>query len=91
MSLADLLPAIRALPRAEKAELLHLLVDDVTAPPVADDGVTGEMRKLLPPSGAVVDFVWPTTIDSATHATLNKVLAALNEGKALTDIEGARV
>jgi hypothetical protein len=75
MSLADLLPAIRALPRAEKAELIHLLVDDVSAPPAEparDVGLTDEqLREMFPPG--YVAQVWfpgpnPEAVAAATRA-----------------------
>ena len=56
MSLAELLPAIRALPKSERVQLLHLLVDDVTAAPVPpaqsvnDFGIPeAELRKMIMP------------------------------------------
>lgn len=50
MSLADLLPAIRALPRAEKAELLHILIDGVTeASPRGDAAL---LAAFFPPGAA---------------------------------------
>lgn len=61
MSLADLLPAIRALPRGEKLELVRLLNDEVTAPPAAQaDGpfTDEELRKMFPP-GFVAEVWFP--------------------------------
>jgi hypothetical protein len=59
VSLAELLPAIRALPRAERVQLLHLLIDEVAEAPAAPeplDAFTEEMRKLFPPG--YVAHVW---------------------------------
>ena len=41
MSLAELLPAVRALPRAEQVQLMHLLVDELTRPDLPPDDVLG--------------------------------------------------
>lgn len=88
MSLAELLPAIRALSVEEKLLLMHSLNDEVNAASrPADDGITAEMRKLLPPPGSVIDFVWPTTVDADSHAIMDKVLIALKEGRSPADIE----
>ena len=71
MSLAELLPAIRALPRAEQVELLHLLIDGVSqAPPPQPtaDGIPDELRKLLPPPGSSVDVWFPEANPAAVAA-----------------------
>lgn len=54
MSLAELLPAIRALPRAEQVQLLHLLVDGVAeaSPPNLNE-IPVELRKQLPTTAEV--------------------------------------
>lgn len=76
MSLAELLPAIRALPKPERVQLLHLLVDgiaEVSAQP-ADDGIPNELRKLLPPPGGAIPYREPVTTDAAGLATIEKLL-----------------
>ena len=59
MSVAELLPAIRALPKAEQVQVLHLLIDCVAGGQPADDGIPEEVRKLLPPPGSVVPYREP--------------------------------
>jgi hypothetical protein len=77
MSLADLIPAIRALPKSEQVKLLHLLVDGVAevspgADPTAPDGVTNELRKLLPPNG-VAEVWFPEANPEAVAAALQAI------------------
>jgi hypothetical protein len=81
VSLAELLPAIRALPRAEQVELLHLLIDGVAqAPPVSgDDGITDEMRKWFPP-GSVASVWFPEPNPEGVAAAM----------KGLKEFEGRR-
>jgi hypothetical protein len=83
VSLAELLPAIRALPKAERVELLHLLIDGVAETPSkllgpGDDGISDELRKLLPPPGSVIEY-WDVTTDAAGWAAIGKLLAELKE------------
>ena len=43
MSLTELLPAVRALPRAERIRLVHLLIDELARPqepPALQDGAS---------------------------------------------------
>lgn len=70
MSLAELLPAIRALPKSEQVQLLHLLIDDVATLPPVDDGISEELRRILPPPGAVVDLWYPEANPEAVAAAL---------------------
>ncbi len=70
MSLAELLPAIRALPKSERVQLIHLLIDDVVPVPPVDDGISEELRKLLPPPGSVVEVWFPEANPEATAAAL---------------------
>lgn len=55
MTLAELLPAIRALPQAEKAALMHILVDEVTAPTAPD----ATLLATLIPTGVSFDIATP--------------------------------
>ena len=73
MSLAELLPAIRALPMPERVQLLHLLIDEVAE--ATADGIPDELRKLLPPPGAVIPYREPITTDATGWAVLEKLLA----------------
>ncbi len=81
MSLAELLPAIRALPKAEQVALLHLLVDGVAEAPAAlnpaDVGIPEEMRKYLPPPGTVIPHHDPVTTDAAGTAKLDAMMEEL--------------
>jgi hypothetical protein len=78
VSLAELLPAIRALPKSERVQLLHLLIDEVAEAPTASldplDALTEEMRKQLPP-GYVAE-VW---VPEANPADVAAALRALKE------------
>ncbi|MDY3553755.1 hypothetical protein R5W24_002869 [Gemmata sp. JC717] len=63
MSLTELLPAIRALSRAEQVQLLHLLVDGVADTPApipqrarTDDGVIPDALRTLIPQTAELWF-----------------------------------
>jgi hypothetical protein len=78
VSLAELLPAIRSLPRSEQVELLHLLIDGVAQPASPDDGIPESLRELLPPPGSVIPQVSPVFTDAAGLRVLEAVLA---EGK----------
>ena len=79
MSLAELLPAIRALPKAERLQLLHLLVDGVAEVPPADDGIPEELRHLLPPPGTFIEYREPVTTDAAGWAVIEQMLAEINK------------
>jgi hypothetical protein len=76
MSLTELLTAIRALPKAERVALLHLLVDDVTAP-AAPTGQSpndfcipeAELRKMFPP-GYVGEIWFPEANPEAVAAAM---------------------
>jgi hypothetical protein len=82
MALAELLPAIRALPQPERIQLLHLLIDEVTgthptpARTPADD-IPEELRKLLPPPGSVVEVWFP----EANPEAVASALEVLNESR----------
>lgn len=57
MSLADLLPTIRALPRVERVQLMHALVDELTRPDLpSDDVIQGAMfmQAIHGPDGVVM-------------------------------------
>ena len=69
MSLAELLPSIRALPESEKVQLIHLLIDIVAEVPPVDDGIPSELRKLIPP-GAVFDVWFPEANPESVAAAL---------------------
>jgi hypothetical protein len=63
VSLAELLPALRALPKADQVALLHLLIDELTGtqptePHRSDTPLPGEVSK-LPPPGSVIDVWFP--------------------------------
>jgi hypothetical protein len=57
MSLAELLPAIRALPREEQVQLMHLLVDEMSKemPLTTEEAL---LRKLFS-GGLTIDVVSP--------------------------------
>jgi hypothetical protein len=75
MSLAELLPAIRSLSKAEQVELLHLLIDGVAQPAASDDGIPEALRGLLPPPGTVVPHIGPITTDAEGIRVLETLLA----------------
>ena len=82
MSLAELLPAIRALPAGEKVQLMHLVVDELGGPqPVADD-IPEHLRHLIPPPGTVLHGGWRVTTDEAGMAAIEQALADLRAGRA---------
>lgn len=65
MTLTELLPAIRALPAADRARLAQLLVEE-------DDGLNDlpeKTRRLLPPPGTVVDM-GKATVDAIDFETV---------------------
>jgi hypothetical protein len=68
MSLAEILDAVRALPRAEKVRLLHALIDDVAGGPE----VTPEealLARYFPP-GATFEVWFPETNPHAVAAAV---------------------
>jgi hypothetical protein len=72
MSLAELLPAIRALPKPERVQLLHLLIDEVAEVPATPDplaALTEEMRQQFPP-GYVAHVWFPGPNPEAVAAAL---------------------
>lgn len=83
MSLAELLPAIRALPKPEQVELLHLLIDGVAEPPPtatnADDGITDEIRRMFPP-GYVAEVWFPGANPEGAAAAM-QVLREFEAGR----------
>lgn len=87
MSLAELLPAIRALPKAEQVQLLHLLVDGVAAAPAPasnglDDDIPVSLRSAFPPEG--VPEVWipdAITTDAPGAEALTAALAELKSAR----------
>ena len=86
MSVAELLSAIRALPKAERVQLLHLLNDGLTEEKTADDGIPEELRKLLPPSGSVIPYHEPITTDAAGWRVIEQMLAELFPTGAAFDV-----
>jgi hypothetical protein len=59
MSLSELLPAIRALPRAEKVQLVHLLADELNPSVLAAATSDADrLRELFPP-GATFEIATP--------------------------------
>ncbi len=80
MSVAELLSAIRALPKAERVELLHLLNDEVTETTSTDDDIPEELRKLLPPPGSAIEIWSPDVVtDAAGWAAIEREIAAQKE------------
>lgn len=72
MSLAELLPAIRALPKPERVQLLHLLIDEVAETPRTSqplDALTEETRKQFPP-GYVAEVWFPAANPEGEAAAL---------------------
>jgi hypothetical protein len=51
-------------------QLLHLLIDDVAPVHPVDDGISEELRRLLPPPGSVVDVWFPEANPEAVAAAL---------------------
>lgn len=87
MSLAELLPAIRALPKAEQVQLLHLLVDGVAeAPPAEPPKPPSVEEQLLErlgieiPPGFVAEVWFPEANPEAVAAAM-EALAAMKEGR----------
>ena len=70
MSLAELLPAIRALPQGEKVQLVHLLVDELGGASGPTDGVPDHLRHLVPLPGTVYDVWFPEPNPGAVAAAL---------------------
>lgn len=77
MSLADLLPAIRALPTDERRQLVHLLIDELDGPPPPADEVPEQWRDFFRP-GAVVHAGYRVTTDAAGF---QHFLDAMSESK----------
>lgn len=75
MSLAELLPAIQSLPRSERVQLLHLLIDDVADTALLDDGIPEHLHPFVPPEGAIVPLHTPVTTDAAGMQLLQSLLA----------------
>lgn len=79
MSFPEILDAVKALPRVEKLELLHALVDDV-------GGVSGlistEAAFLKPfPAGVTLHPGWQATTDEAGWQVMQQALAELKTSK----------
>ena len=73
MSFPEILEAVKALPQAEKIQLMHALVDEVGG----HRGTAAEeaaIAKLFPP-GAVLHTGWRVTTDEAGMRTIQEVLA----------------
>ena len=68
MSLAELLPAIRALPAGEKVQLMHLLVDELGGVTPAADDIPEHLQQFIPPPGTVVHTGWQVTVNAAGSA-----------------------
>lgn len=75
MSVAELLPAIRALPKAERVRLLHLLIDGVAA----DEPEAARLADLFPAGGTFDVHTPPDGYEAA--AALQQLLAAAKEGR----------
>lgn len=75
MSLVELLPAVRQLPRAEQVQLLHLLIDGLAASQ-PNDGIPEELRQYLPKAGSVIEMPPLVTTDANGMATLQAALVA---------------
>ena len=79
MSVTELLPAIRALPKAEQVRLLHLLIDGVTEDKSADDGIPDELRKSLPPPNTVIPYREPITTDAEGWRVIEPATAEMKK------------
>jgi hypothetical protein len=79
VSLTEILDAVKRLSRAEKVQVMHLLVDELGGLPPADDGVPDELRRLLPAPGTPVHTGWQATTD---EAGMRAILEALADAKA---------
>ncbi|MBX9581463.1 MAG: hypothetical protein K2X87_14275 [Gemmataceae bacterium] len=78
MSLADLLPAIRALPADDRRRLVHLLVDELAEPaPPVEDELPDHIRELLS-YGGVINTGYQVTTDAAGF---QHFLDAMSESK----------
>lgn len=79
MSLADLLPAIRALPADERRELARLLCDELpSGPPVEPAEQAGLAAEFFPP-GLTLELWSPIQMDGAAEI-LAAMLAAERGG-----------
>jgi hypothetical protein len=70
MSLAELLPAIRALPAGEKVQLMHLLVDELGGAKPVHEEFPEHLRHLIPPPGTVFEVWFPEANPQAVAAAM---------------------
>jgi hypothetical protein len=75
MSFPEILEAVKALPQAEKIQLMHALVDEVGG---HRERTTEEaaIAKLFPP-GAVLHTGWQATTDEAGMRAIQEALAQI--------------
>jgi phage terminase large subunit-like protein len=74
MSFSELLIAVKALPQAEKIQLMHLLVDEVRSS--MDNTREAEELSKLFPQGAVLHAGWQVTIDEAGMRAIQEQLTS---------------
>lgn len=76
MSLADLLPAIRALPAGDRRQLMHLLVDELSGPALPQDELPEYIREMLR-HGGVLSTGSQITTDAAGWQAIQEAMAEL--------------
>ncbi|MBX9627464.1 MAG: hypothetical protein K2X82_26930 [Gemmataceae bacterium] len=76
MSLADLLPAIRALPVDDRRQLVHLLIDELAGPALPEDRLPEYIGEMLR-HGGVVSAGSQITTDAAGWQAIQEAMAEL--------------